>query len=242
MTTSSPELPALQRLQDERELFERLSHFQEGLTLIEPICPQLPAVLKAAQPAFEAGFAYSASMWNGELQVTIHRGSAELGSCAPASPTSYSDTCARLLAGLLGIPLLELEHSSEPEQSQPATAACGLRSVSDPVDTETAPVACGLKPPQEPAAEEEADEFESVEPEPAPSSDIHRPLSEEEKAAAITMIKAMATEQRKAFTKTFREVFKVPPEAKQVAPHITELQHLHFIDRYSVEAAGGIAA
>lgn len=242
MTTPSPELPALQRLQDERELFERLSHFQEGLTLIEPIRPQLPAVLKAAQPAFEAGFAYSASMWNGELQVTIHRGSAELGSCAPASPTSYSDTCARLLAGLLGIPLLELEHSSEAEPSQPATTACGLRPVPDPVEPDPEPVACGLKPIQEPAAEEEADEFEAVEPEPVLVVDITRALTDEEKAGAIAIIKAMATEQRKAFTKTFREVFKVPPEAKQVAPHITELQHLHFIDRYSVEAAGGLAA
>lgn len=242
MTTPSPELPALQRLQDERELFERLSHFQEGLTLIDPIHPQLPAVLKAAQPAFEAGFAYSASMWNGELQVTIHRGSAELGSCAPASPTSYSDTCARLLAGLLGIPLVELDQSSEAEPPEPATAACGLRPVPDPVEPDPEPVACGLKPIQEPAAEVEPDEFETVEPESARPSDIHRPLSEQEKATAITMIKAMATEQRKAFTKTFREVFQVPPEAKQVAGYITELQHLHFIDRYTVEAAGGIAA
>lgn len=240
MTNPSPELPALQRLQDERELFERLSHFQERLSLASPVPPQLPAVLKAAQPAFEAGFAYSASMWSGELQVTIHRGSAELGSCAPASPTSYSDTCARLLAGLLGIPLHELEHSCEAEPSQPATAACGLRSVPDPVEP-------GPQEPQAPAAEAEPDEFETVgtetvEPEPTPAADIHRPLSEDEKLTAITMIKAMATEQRKAFTKTFREVFQVPPEAKQVAPFITELQHLHFVDRYTVEAAGGIAA
>lgn len=240
MTNPSPELPALQRFQDERKLFQNLSHFQERLSLESPIPPQLPAVLKAAQAAFEAGFAYSASLWHDELQVTIHHGSAELGSCAPASPTSYSDTCARLLAGLLGIPLLELEHSSEPEQSEPATAACGLRPVPDPVEPEEEPVACGLKPVQEPAAEEEADEFEAVEPE--PPVNIARALTDEEKAGAIAIIKAMAPEQRKAFSRAFRDTFNVPPEAKHVAPHITELQHLHFIDRYSVEAAGGIAA
>lgn len=238
MTNPSPELPALQRLQDQRELFQNLSHFQERLSLESPIPPQLPAVLKAAQPAFEAGFAYSASLWHDELQVTIHRGSAELGSCAPVEPTSYSATCARLLAGLLGIPLLELEHSSEPEQSEPATAACGLRSVPDPVNTET--VEPEPEPPQAPAVEEEADEFEAVEPE--PPADITRALTDEEKAGAIAIIKAMAPEQRKAFTRAFRETFQVPAEAKQVAPFITALQHLHFIDRYSVEAAGGIAA
>lgn len=226
MTDPSPMLPALQRMNQEVELFTKLSEYQATICQQPPIRPTLPAVLGAAMPALEAGFAYSASHWNGELCVTLHYGAAELGSSAPATPSTYSDTCARLLAGLLGIPLLELDQSLEPEPSQPATAACGLRPDSRPQDPEPAAV-----DPVEP------DEFDV----PA-MADVQRPLSEEEKAAAISMIKAMATEQRKAFTKVFRETFQVPPEAKQVVPFITELQHLRFIDRYTVEAAGGVAA
>jgi Ser/Thr protein kinase RdoA (MazF antagonist) len=56
------------------------------------------------------------------------------------------------------------------------------------------------------------------------------------------MVKVLPTEQRRAFTKAFREVFEVPAESKQIVPFITELRHLQFIDRFTVEASGGIAA
>lgn len=242
MTDSLPPPPVLRRIESEVDLFTKLSEFQAAACARPPIRPSLPAVLAAAMPALQKGFSYSASHWGGELTVTVHYQNAELGSSAPATPTSYSDVCARLLAGLLGIPLLDGDQAAEPEPLEPASAACGLKPPeTDLVEPDPAPGACGLRPVPDPVEPEEADEFEAC-PAPSPAADISRALTEEEKAAAIAMIKAMAPEQRKAFTRAFRETFEVPPEAKQVAPYITELRHLHFIDRVTVEAAGGIAA
>ena len=68
------------------------------------------------------------------------------------------------------------------------------------------------------------------------------PLSDEEKAAAVGMVKAMDAAQRKAFTIAFRHAFQVPATERAIQPLITELRHLQFIDRFTIEAAGGIAA
>jgi hypothetical protein len=76
---------------------------------------------------------------------------------------------------------------------------------------------------------------EQLEPDPA------TPLSDEQKAAALEMVKVMDAEQRKAFTISFRSAFSVPREVKAIAPLILQLQHLHFVDRFTVEAAGGVA-
>ena len=76
---------------------------------------------------------------------------------------------------------------------------------------------------------------ELLEPDPA------TPLSDEQKAAALEMVKVMDAEQRKAFTISFRSAFSVPREVKAIAPLILQLQHLHFVDRFTVEAAGGVA-
>ena len=219
MTDPHPLAPALRHMDMEQSMFQKLSEFQQETAYLDPVAPQLRAVLSAALPAFELGFSYTASHWNGELTVTLHYQGAELGSSATASIDNYGDTCARLLAGLLGIPLLEGEAASEPEPLE-----------TEEVEAE-APVA-------EPEPQEEDEEFD----EPEPSADIHRILSEQEKATAVDMVKAMPPDRRRAFTKTFREVFNVPADAKQLVPFISELQHLHFIDRYTVEASGGVAA
>lgn len=226
MTDPSPTLPALQRMAHKVDLFTRLSEFQAQACSSPPIQPTLPAVLAAAMPALQAGFSYTASHWNGELTVALHYQGAELGSSAPATPSSYSDTCARLLAGLLGLPLAESGQPVEPDlTAAPAPAAAEPTQPAQSVEPETAAAAAEPAPAS-----------------PSPAADVQRPLSDEEAASAIAMIKAMPTDQRKAFTKAFREVFDVPPEAKQVAPFIQRLEHLHFIDRYTVEAAGGVAA
>lgn len=200
-------------------MYEALSAFQQKSDHHRPVRASLPAVLAAATPAFESGFSYTASHWGGELCVTLHYRGAELGSSCPAGISNYSEACARLLAGLLGIPLLEVDHSSEPEPK---------------------PTVINLPAQQQPA--EEPEDGGDLPQEQPGGDDILRSLSEEEKAAAIAMVKAMAPEQRRAFTKAFRDEFEVPPEAKQISPYIQELRHLHFCDRYTVEAAGGIAA
>lgn len=228
-------LPALQRMSLESAMFSALSAFQQSAVRTQPVPPSLQAVLTAAMPAFEAGFAYTASHFAGELTVAIHYQGAELGSSAPASLTSYSETAARLLAGLLGIPLLELEDSSEPEQPASGSPAPALQVV--PVPAEPAEP----QPDPEPVADDDLEEEEEFD-DGLELEDVTRALSEAEKATAVQMVKVLPTEQRKAFTKTFREVFQVPADAKQVVPFITELRHLQFIDRYTVEAAGGVAA
>lgn len=225
MTDPTPLVPALHHLQAEAQMYEALSAFQQQSDHHQPVRPSLPAVLAAATPAFQAGFSYTASHWGGELCVTLHYRGAELGSSCPAGISNYSEACARLLAGLLGIPVLELDHSSEPE---PAPVVISL-----PVQQQ---------PMTEPAAELTAEADAETPAAAQPGLDICRSLTEEEKATAIAMVKAMSPDQRRAFTKAFREEFEVPPDAKQISPFIQELRHLHFCDRYTVEAAGGIAA
>lgn len=65
-------------------------------------------------------------------------------------------------------------------------------------------------------------------------------LTDEQKATAVAMVRQMNAEQRKAFTIAFRDAFRVAREERSIMPLITELKHLEFIDRFSVEANGGI--
>jgi hypothetical protein len=210
-------------------MFTRLSDFQKASISNGPVRPLLSAVLKAAVPAFEAGFAYTAAHCSGELTVTLHYQGAEVGSSAPATLENYSDTTARLLAGLLGIQLAELDHHSGPEQQVKVTDAEAAPAAStEAVEAEPAPAA---------DVAEDEEEFDNLEPE-----DVTRPLTDSEKATAVEMVKVLPVDQRKTFTKTFREVFAVPADSKQIVPFITELRHLQFIDRFTVEASGGVAA
>jgi hypothetical protein len=76
-----------------------------------------------------------------------------------------------------------------------------------------------------------------ADPEPDPTT----PLTDEQKAVAINMIKSLTAAQRQAFTISFRSAFAVDRAVKAIAPVITQLQHLHFCDRWSIEAEGGVA-
>jgi hypothetical protein len=58
---------------------------------------------------------------------------------------------------------------------------------------------------------------------------------------AVSMISSLSTEERKAFAISFRDAFRVPREAKAIAPLITQIRHLEFCDRWRIEAAGGVA-
>ena len=230
MTDPIPQLPALQLLNMEGSMFDKLSEFQQSAAHLKPVAPSLVQVLSAALPAFELGFSYTASHWNGELTVTLHYQGAELGSSATASIDNYGDACARLLAGLLGIPLLEGEAASEPEPEEDLV----VREAAEPVVEEAQ---------EADDTDEEFGDESTAAAAPQPNTpDTQRELTEEEKATAIGMIKVMEPAQRKAFTKAFRELFNVPAEAKVISPYILRLEHWLFIDRYTVEASGGVAA
>ena len=83
------------------------------------------------------------------------------------------------------------------------------------------------------------------EPEPEPLEEQSEPaaqlLDEQQKATAVSMCKAMDAATRKAFTIAFRDAFRVDRDQRSIIPLITELKHLEFIDRFSIEAAGGIS-
>jgi hypothetical protein len=74
-----------------------------------------------------------------------------------------------------------------------------------------------------------------------PEPDATQLLTNEQKAVCVEMIKSLETDQRRAFTIAFRDAFRVPREAKAIAPLITEVRHMEFCDRWSITAAGGVA-
>lgn len=153
---------------------------------------------------------------------------------------------AGLLAGLLGLaaivgwPLLIAAAEPDPEQNagpeSPALVALA--------ELEAAVEAVSTPSPAQVAAESLAAATSGtvVEEEPDGGPDPNAPLTDAEKALAVGMIKALTPEQRKSFTISFRDAFKVDREAKTIAPLITQRRHLRFCDDWSIEAAGGVAA
>lgn len=185
--------------------------------------------VQAARAATAHGFSWLARPSGpGLIEVRLrHAGGAD----AAAEGTSVTELLAGLLgldaseaeaAALLGLPLQQQAQAVEPDQK--------LQKTHSPA--ETVAEAAELLAQATDGAVVEADEPEQPDP--------HTPLSAEQKAAALEMVKAMDAEQRKAFTISFRDCFRVPSSARAVAPLITELRHLEFVDRFSVEAAGGI--
>lgn len=177
--------------------------------------------VQAARAATVHGFSWLARPSGpGLIEVRLrHSGGAD----AAAEGSSLTE----LLAGLLGLVPGEepapapLPPQQEAQASQPAE----IKQDADPVEAAAESLA-------------QATGGTIVE---ADAPDPHTPLSDEQKAAALEMVKAMDAAQRKAFTISFRDCFRVPSSAKAVAPLITELRHLHFVDRFTVEAAGGIS-
>lgn len=69
-----------------------------------------------------------------------------------------------------------------------------------------------------------------------------RALTPEEIKQAVSFVKAMPVQQRKLFSIAFRNAFDIPDTVTLIASEIKQLRHFQFVDRFSVEAAGGIAA
>ncbi len=149
------------------------------------------------------------------------------------------------LSGLIGLRSVVLPVAPEPA-SEPAPEPAP-EPASEPA-TEPAPEPAPVAPsaPGPDAIEAAAESLAAatagqVIPEPTTEPDPETPLTDEQKASAVEMVKQMTAEQRKAFTIAFRDAYNVPREARAVAPYILQLKHLHFVDRFTVEAAGGVA-
>jgi len=167
---------------------------------------------------------------SGTIEVVLrHAGGAE--------EIALGDDADQLLLGLLGfapVSLPALDQAAEPEKTMQ-----DLQVLSEaPQDPEPAPTA---PPAAEVAAESLAAAtggmvFELAEGDPA------TPLTDEQKATAVKMVSDLTVPDRKSFAIHYRNAFNIPKEVKSVVGTITELRHLEFIDRFTVEAAGGVSA
>jgi hypothetical protein len=173
------------------------------------------SVLAAAN---EAGFCWLFRPIDGEVTEVILRHS------AGSEEKALGDDPLALILGLLGaLPL--------PQEAQPAEPDKKMREAHKPADPvqavdvaaeSLAAATCGVVI------------TELAQPGRAPED----PLSDQEKAAAIQLIKEMDPSERKSFAISFRSAFKVPASEKAIAPLIVQFQHLDFVDRFTGEAMG----
>ena len=237
MDTTPPQGAATQPLSTEeqqwraeRELAEALSTFQSQ---VQPAAAlTLEAVVAAARPAFQLGFCFSVrSSEQGTVVLLMHRCGGQQSAESDAGDEDFT-LSARLLAGLLGIPVASSPQPSKAEvdeelagggQVDPASASPALGAPAAP----NAPVTAAVPTPDgEPVA-----------------PDLE-PLSAEEIGSLTGMLKAMARSDKEAwqrFSAAFREHFAVPRTARTITDRINQRRHAVFIDRFDRElnAAAG---
>ena len=258
--------PEAMHWQADCEMADALSAFQSQ---VEPAAElTLQAVVEAAKPAFRLGFSFSVR--RGEEGTTVllrHRS----GSQQSAEGEGHDDDftlSARLLAGLLGIPVADAPRPSkaEGESCKDACAAPASAAAAPGAEgpaPETVPAAPSLStagvPPgdesasatpaatPEPGIQARAQEQETVEELPAGSSaegldPALEPLSAEEISTLTGMLKELARNDKEAwkqFSQAFREHFAVPRTARTITDRISQRRHAEFIDRFERELAAG---
>jgi len=155
-----------------------------------------------------------------------------------AEEAAYGDNCGDLLNHLLGFPLLaatETQSSKHSEEGPEPSKQPELKPKDD-----------SAKPAAKPDPEKQTTTVQGAAPAGLGTEGLSpdRPtalLSEQQRLAAIEMVKMLNPNARKAFTSHFRSAFKVPGSEKSLIPLINELQHMQFIDRFTVESSGGVA-
>ena len=237
MDTTPPQGAATQPLSTEeqqwraeRELAEALSTFQSQ---VQPAAAlTLEAVVAAARPAFQLGFCFSVrSSEQGTVVLLMHRCGGQQSAESDADDEDFT-LSARLLAGLLGIPVASLPQPSKAEGNE--QLAGGGRV--DPASASPAPAA--------PAAINAPVTAAVPAPDGEPVSPDLEPLSAEEIGSLTGMLKAMARSDKEAwqrFSAAFREHFAVPSTARTITDRINQRRHAVFIDRFERElnAAAG---
>ena len=220
-----------------------LARFQAEVQPIPEL--SLPAVVEAARGAFKLGFSYVVRQDSECMEVCVrHSAGAEEISSA-ASDTLCSP--ALLLAGLLGIPVGVVAQTPDPEQHTDDAEIAQPEPIKaiDPIEVAEAPAVEAVAVAAV-AIAVEIEEPDLMGPDsPAGIPGDHpslRLLTPEEVAAAVGLIKVMTAASRKSFTIAFRNAFEVPDNVMRIAGEITQLRHLDFIDRFNMEAAGGISS
>ena len=170
--TSTDQAALLQHQKSaECELAAALARFQSEVTPAAEM--SLPAVVEAARGAFRLGFAYTSCRClddDGQplLEVTVlHRGGDQLSSQVRLSAEQAGEEftqAARLLAQLLGIPVLSATREAQPSKAEalhtdaPAPAATGVTAVtpvtlpaSQESEQEPLPASTAVPTPKPPA-------------------------------------------------------------------------------------------
>ena len=234
----------------------------------------LPAVVEAARGAFRLGFAYTSCRClddDGQplLEVTVlHRGGDQLSSQVRLSAEQAGEEfnqAARLLAQLLGIPVLSVTKEAQPSKAEalhtdaPAPAATAVTAVtpatvppSQRSEQETAsaatptptpapaskPAAATKSPEPTPAIAAITDPIGPGSPDAPGTEESLRPLGDEERETLLEMVRSLRpVEARRQFQIAFRHHFKVSKEARSIAGFITQKRHKDFIDRFERELA-----
>ena len=247
----------------ECELADALARFQSEVTPATEM--SLPAVVEAARGAFRLGFAYTSCRGLDEdgqplLEVTVmHRGGDQLSSQVRLTAEEGEqefDAAARLLAQLLGIPVLsaaqqaqqsKAEALQQVESSQAAPAVTAVTPATEAASKQAAAPAAtpsSKEVPLEQAAEgavpaaAPADPIGPGSPDAPGTEESLRPLEEEERELLLEMIRSLRpVEARRQFQIAFRHHFNVPKEARSIAGFITQQRHKDFVDRFERELA-----
>ena len=210
--------------------FEADASFSAALAAFQAEVPLGISPIEAARLAAAHGFCwFSRPSEPGFLEVRLrHKDGAD--------SVAEGSSVAELLAGLLGIIWPQDAQAAEPDKKCNSRILCPSEHAEPAAEPEPLPVQV--------AAESLAAATSGVvvvgpvaDPEPDPTT----PLTDEQRAVAISMIKSLTADQRQAFTISFRDAFRVERSVKVIAPVIQQLQHLHFCDRWSIENAGGVA-
>ncbi len=209
--------------------FEADVAFSAALAQFQKDAPE-DTILAEARRAAGHGFSWFCRPSEpGFFEVRLrHSGGAEI--------SAEGESIRTLLAGLLGhslahdVVIVPAQTAAEREQDEAWEAAANA-------------LLANLSPsPAQAAAESLAAATGGVVvAEPDESERLAATLTAEQRAVAVEMISSLSAEARKAFTISFRDAFRVPRETKAIAPLITEVRHLEFCDRWSIEAAGGVA-
>ena len=219
--------PHERQWQAECVLAEALSGFQADLKPATDF--SLAAVVTAAKPAFAMGFSFSVqSSGEGTVVVLMHKDGAQLSAETSAYDADFA-LSARLLAGLLGIPV-------QP-QAQPNKAGATQAEPSSAEPSAAAEACEPLPRPSDPAPQQVATPAEEPEHDPLGLE----PLEPQEIATLTAMLKAMARSDKeiwKRFTIAFRSQFQVPSTARTITDRVTQRRHADFIDRFERELAG----
>lgn len=241
----------------ECELAAALARFQSEVTPASEM--SLAAVVEAARGAFQLGFAYTSCRGLDKqglplLEVTLlHRGGDQLSSQVRLQgddPQEQFNEAARLLAQLLGIPVLLTPRQAQPCKAEP------LRAAAPAALSPSAAGAVAPMPEVSPAvaAAESTPETEAVEsieptapptdlidpgaPDAADTEEALQPLGEEERQTLLEMIRSLRpVEARRQFQIAFRHHFKVPKQERRIAGFITQQRHKDFLDRFERELA-----